>query len=74
MFSWGQDSHRGFRVKGNDDDTVAGGVHVSFHPGYVVRELAASHGARAFVSGDMEAFVVSGHGSEDGGTRKVKPS
>lgn len=74
MFSWGQDSHRGFRVKDNDDDTVAGGVHISFHPGYVVRELAASRGARAFVSGDMEAFMVSGHGSEDGRTRKVKPS
>lgn len=73
MFSWGQDSHRGFRVKDNDT-AAAGGVHVFFHPGYVLRELAASRGARAFVSGDREAFTVRGHDSEDGRTGKVKPS
>lgn len=74
MFSWGQDSQRGFRVK-DDDDTAAGSVHVFFHPGYVIRELVASRGARAFVSGDRDAFTVCGEESEAAGrTGKVKPS
>lgn len=73
MFSWGQDSHRGFRLK-DDGDTAAGGVHVFFHPGYVVREVAASCQARAFVDGGRDAFTVREDESEAGRTLKVKPS
>lgn len=58
MLSWGQDCRRG----------------ALFHPAYSVREVSASRGARAFVSGDGHAFVVRGDESDAGGTGKVKPS
>lgn len=69
MLSWGQDSRRGFRV---NDDTAADGVPVFFHPGHSVRELAASLEARAFVSGDGDAFMIRGDQSDAGRTETVK--
>lgn len=71
MLSWGQDSRRGFRV---NDDTAADGVPVFFQPAYSVRELAASRGARAFVKGDGDAFVIRGDESDAGRTGAVKQS
>lgn len=71
MLSWGQDSRRGFRV---NDDTAADGVPVFFQPGYSVRELAASRGARAFVCGDGDAFMIRGDESDAGRTGTVKHS
>lgn len=71
MLSWGQDSRRGFRV---NDDTAADGVPVFFHPGHSVRELAASREARAFVSGDGDAFMIRGDQSDAGRTESVKHS
>ncbi|XP_075898837.1 putative E3 ubiquitin-protein ligase HERC4 [Nelusetta ayraudi] len=69
MLSWGQDSRRGFRV---NDDTAADGVPVFFQPGYSVRELAASRGARAFVCGGGDAFMIRGDESDAGRTGTVK--
>lgn len=74
MLSWGQDSPRIFRVNESREDTAAGGVDVFFHPGYYIRELAASRGTCAFVSGDGDAFTVRGDKREAARTGRVKPS
>lgn len=62
MFSWGEDSQRGFRVKGG---TTADGVQF-LQLGFSIRDLAVGRSARAFVNGNGHAFITRSDESEIG--------
>ncbi|XP_044213215.1 probable E3 ubiquitin-protein ligase HERC4 isoform X1 [Thunnus albacares] len=68
MFSWGEDSQGGFRLK--DGSGAAGdGVHflkLSFH----ITDLSAGHSVLAFVKRNGNAFIIRTNESNDG--RRVR--
>ncbi|XP_075962646.1 putative E3 ubiquitin-protein ligase HERC4 isoform X1 [Anarhichas minor] len=73
MFSWGEDGHRGFRLKGgvNSDSgppTDVGGHRLNL--GYHIADLSAGRSALAFVKTNGNAFVIRTSESKDG--RRVR--
>lgn len=71
MFSWGEDSQRGFRLKdgslvdGATDDGVC-----SLNLGYHVTDLSAGHNVLAFVKSNSNSFIIRTNVSKDG--RRVR--
>lgn len=70
MFSWGEDSQRGFRVKGG---TAADGVQF-LQLGFSILDLSVGGSARAFVNGNGDAFIIRSDESEVGGAGRGKAS
>lgn len=84
MFSWGEDSQRGFRLKhgaltdshrhdGDDDDDDGeddgGGVQYA-DLGYHIRDLSAGHSVLAFCKSNGNSFIIRTNESKDG--RRVR--
>ncbi|XP_044049752.1 probable E3 ubiquitin-protein ligase HERC4 [Siniperca chuatsi] len=68
MFSWGEDSQRGFRLKDGsviDSTTTDAGVHYS-NLGYHITDLSAGHRALAFVKSHGNSFIIRTTESGDG--------
>lgn len=71
MFSWGEDSQRGFRVNGGS--TADGVQFLQSRSSFL--DLAVGRSARAFVNGNGDAFIIrSDDDSEVGGASTAKPS
>ncbi|XP_078024314.1 putative E3 ubiquitin-protein ligase HERC3 isoform X1 [Epinephelus lanceolatus] len=71
MFSWGEDSQRGFRLKDGShiDSTTDDGIrHVNL--GYHITVLSAGHNVLAFVKSNGNSFIIRTNESKDG--RRVK--
>ncbi|XP_035520693.1 probable E3 ubiquitin-protein ligase HERC3 [Morone saxatilis] len=67
MFSWGEDSQQGFRLKdgSNRAQSKADAVHflkLSFH----IADLSAGHNVLAFTKRSGDAFIIRTNESEDG--------
>ncbi|TMS05606.1 putative E3 ubiquitin-protein ligase HERC4 [Larimichthys crocea] len=72
MFSWGEDSQRGFRLRhgallgdGADGADGADGVHYS-DLGYDISDLAAGRSVLAFVKTNGNSFIIRTNRREDG--------
>ncbi|XP_073327615.1 probable E3 ubiquitin-protein ligase HERC4 [Pagrus major] len=77
MFSWGEDSQRGFRLKhgaltdsrtGDDDDDDDGVQYSDL--GYHITDLSAGHSVLAFCKSNGNSFIIRTNESEDG--RRVR--
>ncbi|XP_029290713.1 probable E3 ubiquitin-protein ligase HERC4 isoform X2 [Cottoperca gobio] len=67
MFSWGEDSQRGFRLKHGsciNSPATADGRHVNL--GYHVTDLSAAHNVLAFVKSNGNSFIIRTNESKDG--------
>lgn len=71
MFSWGEDSERGFRLKDGSlvDSQTDDGVRC-LNLGYHVTDLSVGHDVLAFVKSNGNAFVIRTNVSADG--RRVR--
>ncbi|KAM9351921.1 putative E3 ubiquitin-protein ligase HERC4 [Symphorus nematophorus] len=72
MFSWGEESPRGFRIKDGsvtDGPTQDDGVH-HLNLGYYITELSAGHSVLAFVKSNGNSFIIRTNQREDG--RRVR--
>ncbi|KAM7413982.1 hypothetical protein PAMA_019007 [Pampus argenteus] len=69
MFSWGEDSQGGFRLK--DGSGTAAGDGVDFlNLGFDITDLSAGHSVLAFIKRDGNAFIIRTNESNDG--RRVR--
>ncbi|KAM7396240.1 hypothetical protein PAMP_019297 [Pampus punctatissimus] len=68
MFSWGEDSQGGFRLK---DGSGTAGDGVNFlNLGFDITDLSAGHSVLAFIKRDGNAFIIRTNESNDG--RRVR--
>ncbi|XP_068169993.1 probable E3 ubiquitin-protein ligase HERC4 [Antennarius striatus] len=69
MFSWGEDSRRGFRLKGGSlvDRSADGWLH-HLDPGYQIVDLSAVGSWLAFVKSNGNSFIIGTTDSKDGKT------
>ncbi|XP_037623786.1 probable E3 ubiquitin-protein ligase HERC3 [Sebastes umbrosus] len=66
MFSWGEDSQRGFRLKDDSrPSTGDDGVH-HLNLSYHITDLSAAHSLIAFVKTNGNAFIIRTNESKDG--------
>ncbi|XP_042351684.1 probable E3 ubiquitin-protein ligase HERC3 isoform X2 [Plectropomus leopardus] len=74
MFSWGEDSQQGFRLKDGSNTSTGDGVNF-LKLGHHIRDLSAGHRVLAFISSKGEAFIIRTNESKDGsrvrGKRKL---
>lgn len=71
MFSWGEDSQRGFCLKG--DPITDEGVHY-LNFGHNVTDLSAGRSALAFLKSNGNAFILRTDESKDGNRVRRKQS
>ncbi|XP_062276631.1 probable E3 ubiquitin-protein ligase HERC4 [Scomber scombrus] len=69
MFTWGEDSQGGFRVKKGSASAAGDGVYF-LKLGFHIKDLSAGHSALAFVKSDGNAFIIRTNESNDG--RRVR--
>ncbi|XP_042351682.1 probable E3 ubiquitin-protein ligase HERC3 [Plectropomus leopardus] len=71
MFSWGEDSLRGFRLRdGSTVDSPAGDGVQSLNLNYLITDLSAGHNVLAFVKSNGNSFIIRTIESKDG--RRVR--
>ncbi len=76
MFSWGEDSQRGFRLKDGSildsatDDHAAHYLNLNYH----ITDLSAGHRVLAFVKSDGKSFIIRTNESKDGTRVRGKQS
>ena len=72
MFSWGEDSQRGFRLKdGSYGDSTAADDRVrDLNLGYHITDLSAGHNVLSFVKSNGNSFIIRTNESKDG--RRVR--
>lgn len=70
MFSWGEDSQQGFRLRDRPTGDRVHFLNLRFH----ITDLSAGDSAIAFVKSDGEASIIRVHESEDGRRSRGKQS
>ncbi|XP_075998043.1 putative E3 ubiquitin-protein ligase HERC3 [Genypterus blacodes] len=69
MFSWGEDSRGGFKLKSGGDHDAPHSLQLSF----TLKDLSASHSALAYITSDGKAFISRTIETQDGRRVKGKP-
>ncbi|XP_049430285.1 probable E3 ubiquitin-protein ligase HERC3 [Epinephelus fuscoguttatus] len=69
MFSWGEDSQKGFRLKDGSHISTGDGVHL-LNLGHHITDLSAGHNVLAFMNSNGDAFIIRTNQSTDG--RRVR--
>ncbi|XP_075998041.1 putative E3 ubiquitin-protein ligase HERC3 [Genypterus blacodes] len=69
MFSWGEDSRGGFKLKSGGDHDAPHSLQLSF----TLKDLSASHSVLAYITSDGKAFISRTIESQDGRRVKGKP-
>ncbi|XP_053175956.1 uncharacterized protein LOC128359488 [Scomber japonicus] len=69
MFTWGEDSQGGFRVKKGSVSAAGDGVYF-LKLGFHIKDLSAGHNVLAFVKSDGNVFIIRTNESNDG--RRVR--
>ncbi|XP_059190452.1 probable E3 ubiquitin-protein ligase HERC3 [Centropristis striata] len=74
MFTWGEDSQRGFRIKNGSnisESPAEDGVH-HLQLGYHITALSAAHSLLAFIKRNGNSFIIRTNESKDGGRVRGK--
>ncbi|XP_075998044.1 putative E3 ubiquitin-protein ligase HERC3 [Genypterus blacodes] len=69
MFSWGEDSRGGFKLKSGGDHDAPHSLQLSF----TLKDLSASHSVLAYITSDGKAFISRTIETQDGRRVKGKP-